>query len=222
MQSETLHQPGWQPNGSFISETAKVSTHAHISPLVVIGPYAIIEPDVVVQRCVTIGAHVRVASASIIRPGATIGFRAQIERNVTVGAFCVLGSDLRLTRGSHLSDFATLSAARENFGEDESASVHPISTNANARAQIGRNTVLGLCSWVGEAVLASGVVIGYGGKVHDHSELGGSASVGFEAEVLGVCLGKRAQVGARELLRRSLGDHEALVPLRFEHDLIAS
>jgi UDP-3-O-[3-hydroxymyristoyl] glucosamine N-acyltransferase len=221
MDTESMLAHGWQPNGSFISKTAKVSTLASIAPMVVVGPGTIIQPDAVIQRCVTIGAGVRVEKGCIIRPGATIGCRVQLGRDVCVGAFCVLGSDFLLERNTRIPDFATLSGKPEAYAEDESESVEPIMTNVNAGAQLSKNVVLGLGARVGRAVLANGVVIGYGGKISDDSQLGAFAAVGFDAEVFGVSMGKRAQLGAAgRLVNKGLADHEALLSAPFEHALL--
>jgi UDP-3-O-[3-hydroxymyristoyl] glucosamine N-acyltransferase len=222
MESEHLLPTGWQPNECFISETAQVSSLAHIAPMVVIGPHTIIEADAVVQRCTTVGAHVRIARASIIRPGATIGFGARIGRDVIVGAFCVLGSGVVLSRGSHLSDFATLNTVPEEPLEDDSSSVVPLKTNISAAAQLGKNTVLGLGAYVGKAVLENGVVIGCGGRILENSHIGAFVSIGFNGEVHGARMGRRAQLGASgRLERHGLDDNEALLSSPFEHELIS-
>jgi len=189
--------------------------------MVVVGPGTIIQPDAVIQRCVTIGAGVRIERACIVRPGATIGFRAQLQRDVVIGAFCVLGAAIKLDRGSRLSDFATLNAQPELLGEDDTLPVDPIMTNVCSGAQLSKNVVLGLGARVGRAVLQTGVVIGFGGEVDDDSELGAFAAIGFESQVHGVSMGKRAQLGASgQLARHGLRDNEALLTGPFEHDLL--
>jgi UDP-N-acetylglucosamine acyltransferase len=168
----------------------QVSSKAEIDASVVIGPYSIIEDDVV------IGCRTRVGSHVIIRNGSVIGKNNVINAGVQIGvdpqdyhfkgehSCCVIG-DNNLIR-----EYATISRA----------------TGEGSRTVIGNNNfIMTYVHIAHNNVIGNGVVVSSIAQLGGHVEVGDHAYIGGHAGIHQFCrVGKYAMLGAKSYLNKDL------------------
>ncbi|TET22713.1 MAG: acyl-ACP--UDP-N-acetylglucosamine O-acyltransferase [Candidatus Stahlbacteria bacterium] len=173
-----------------IHPTAVLSAGARLHEGVSVGPYAVIEEDVI------IGAETRILSHAVIKPHVRIGKNCMIAEHVVLGGlpqdtrFAGERSFLVLADNVTIREFATLHRAT---GEGEATKVGK-GSYIMAYAHVSHNCKLG-----GQVTLANGVQLAGHVEVGEQAFLGGSSGVHQFVRI-----GRLAMLGAHSYLTQDL------------------
>lgn len=167
------YTPGIHPT-AVVHPSAQVGANAHI------GPYVVIEREVIVGANATLLAHV------VIYPGASIGDNFFAHAHAVVRENCRLGNSVILQNG------AVVGADGFGFAKDDNAQWHKIVQSGPAvlgdNVEVQANACIDRAS-VGETHIASGakidnlVQVGHGSKVGENSLLCAQAGLAGSTEI---------------------------------------
>jgi UDP-3-O-[3-hydroxymyristoyl] glucosamine N-acyltransferase len=186
---ELFHQPlryapGVHPT-AVVHPTAKVGAHAHIGPYVVIdenvviGDHAVLLAHVVIYRGVKIGDHFFAHAHSVVRENCRLGERVLLQNGVVVGA--------------------------DGFGFAKTAEGRWHKIPQPAPVVIGDDVEIQANSCVDRASVGE-TRIGRGAKIDNLVQVGHGSSVGEDALLCAqVGLGGSTEIGARAILTGQVG-----------------
>ncbi len=160
---ELFYQPPHYSPGAHstavVHHTAKIGTHAHI------GPYVVVDEDVV------IGDNAVLLSHTVIYRGATIGKNFFAHAHAVVREFCNLGDNVLLQNG------AIVGSDGFGFAKDDESRWHKIVQSGNvvveSDAEIQANACIDRAS-IGETR------IGQGAKIDNMVHVGHSCTIGHD------------------------------------------
>ena len=167
-----------------------ISRRAQIDPSVVIGPFSIIEDDVVIKSQTRIGSHVIIRSGTVmgknnhISAGAQIGIDPQDYHFKGERSHCIIGDN------NVVREYATISRA----------------TGAGNKTVIGNNNFIMTYVHVAHNnVIGNNVVISSVAQLGGHVQIGDFANIGGHAGIHQFCrIGKYAMLGAKSYLNKDL------------------
>ncbi|MDH4211673.1 MAG: acyl-ACP--UDP-N-acetylglucosamine O-acyltransferase [candidate division WOR-3 bacterium] len=167
-----------------------VSGKAEIDASAVIGPYSIIEDDVVIGCRTRIGSHVIIRNGTVIgknnviSAGAQIGVEPQDYHFKGERSYCVIGDN------NVIREYATISRA----------------TGEGSKTLIGNNNFIMTYVHVAHNnVIGDGVVVSSIAQLGGHVEIGDHAYIGGHAGIHQFCrVGKYAMLGAKSYLNKDL------------------
>lgn len=167
-----------------------ISKRAQIDPSVVIGPFSIIEDDVVIKSQTWIGSHV------IIRSGSVIGKNNHISAGAQIGVdpqdYHFKGEQSRCIIGDNnvIREYATISRA----------------TGAGNKTTIGNNNFIMTYVHVAHNnVIGNNVVISSIAQLGGYVQVGDFANIGGHAGIHQFCrVGQYAMLGAKSYLNKDL------------------
>jgi UDP-3-O-[3-hydroxymyristoyl] glucosamine N-acyltransferase len=168
-----------------VHHTAKIGKHAHL------GPYVVIDEDVVIGDNAIILSHV------VIYRGATIGNNFFAHAHTIVREFCHLGDNVLLQNG------AIVGSDGFGFAKDNDARWHKIVQSGNvvveSEAEIQANACIDRAS-IGETR------IGRGAKIDNLAHIGHSCTVGHDTLICAqVGLAGTTDVGNNVILAGQVG-----------------
>ena len=167
-----------------------ISRRAQIDPSVVIGPFSIIEDDVVIKSQTRIGSHVIIRSGTVmgknnhISAGAQIGIDPQDYHFKGERSHCIIGDN------NVVREYATISRA----------------TGAGNKTVIGNNNFIMTYVHVAHNnVIGNNVVISSVAQLGGYVQIGDFANIGGHAGIHQFCrIGKYAMLGAKSYLNKDL------------------
>lgn len=183
-----------KPRSWLVSETEMlnsiISRKAHIGRGVTIGPYSIVEDDVVIEAESRVGSHV------VIHNGTVIGFRNVVSSGAQIGVdpqdYHFKGEPSRCIIGNNnvIREYATISRAtgegNETFIGDNNYIMTYVHVAHNIR--VGNNVVISSIAQLG-----------------GHVQIGDYANIGGHAGIHQFCrVGKYAMLGAKSYLNKDL------------------
>lgn len=145
-----------------ISSQASIDGSVIFGENVAVGPFAVIEEDVVLGNNVQIHAGAQIRAGSKIGDGTTIFPNAVLYRNTVVGYRCIIHS------GAVIGAFG--------FGYDSSKGAHELSPQLG-NVVIGDDVEIGSCSTIDRATYGS-TIIGEGTKIDNLVMIGHNCKLG--------------------------------------------
>ena len=182
------HPPRYVPgihSTAVVHHTAKIGKHAHV------GPYAVIDEDVVIGDNAVLLAHV------VIYRGVTIGNNFFAHAHAVVREFCQLGDNVLLQNG------AVIGCDGFGFAKDDKAHWHKIVQSGNVVVESGVEVQANTC--IDRASIGK-THIGQGAKLDNLVHVGHSCTIGHDTLLCAqVGLAGTTDVGNNVILAGQVG-----------------
>ena len=173
--------------------TPGISPAAHIDAAATIGEGCRIEPFVVIEAGVHVGAHSHIGSGSVLRKGAVVGEGARIEARVVIGENVRIGARVNILPGAVIGSRGFGNARGADGRWEEMPQFGGVRIGDDV--EIGANTTIDRGAFH-DTVLENGVKldnqiqIGHNCVVGEHTAIAGSAGLAGSTTI-----GKRCMIG---------------------------